>query len=64
VSASLDPQVWLAALKRREQEIKDQMFDAPPSTWEGFQNRLGAYQENVLVQAKLLELHKGLEESL
>lgn len=49
MQVDLNGPAWLAALHKRQEEVKQQCFDFPPSDYAEFQRYLGQYQELSLV---------------
>jgi hypothetical protein len=53
---------YLKSLLERRQELTEETFVRPPTTFEQFQNQLGRHQELTLAIQKLEALLRGNEE--
>lgn len=60
--SEVNPEVFLKGLLKRKQELMEETFERPPTTFEQFQNQLGRYQEVVGAIQKLEILMRGDED--
>ena len=55
-------QAQIRFLVDRQKQLENEVFSAPPADWASFLLRLGAWQENHMLQVKLVEIERGIEE--